>query len=75
MLAVALVAQERGLGSCFQESWATVRESLRRHFNLPESEMIYCGMALGYPDPQAPINTLRSARASVEEFAQLRGFS
>jgi len=75
MLSLALQAYERGLGTCFQESWATVRESLGRHFGLPENEMIYCGMALGYADPQAPINSLRSERATPEEFAQWRGFA
>ena len=28
-----------------------------------------CGMALGYADPEAPVNRLRSDRASVDEFA------
>ena len=74
MQSLALVAVERGLGTCMQEFWAMLRESLHRHFALPETDMIYCGMALGYPDPTAPVNQLRSARAAVEEFASLRGF-
>lgn len=74
MVSLALAAHDRGLGTCFQESWAAVRESLRLHFGLPETDMIYCAMALGYADPQAPVNTLRSERAPVEDFAQLRGF-
>ena len=74
MQSVALVAVERGLGTCMQEFWAMLRESLHRHFALPETDMVYCGMALGHPDPTAPVNTLRSTRAAVEEFASLRGF-
>ena len=31
-------------------------------------------MALGHADPDAPVNGLRSARAEVAEFAELRGF-
>ena len=34
----------------------------------------YCGMALGYADPQAAVNHLRSERAPVEAFASFRGF-
>jgi nitroreductase len=74
MQSVALVAVERGLGTCMQEFWATLRESLHQHFALPDTDMVYCGMALGYPDPAAPVNQLRSARVGVEEFASLRGF-
>lgn len=74
MQSVALVAVERGLGTCMQEFWAMLRDSLHRHFALPETDMVYCGMALGYPDASAPVNQLRSARVAVEEFATLRGF-
>jgi hypothetical protein len=31
-------------------------------------------MALGYRDENAPINTLRTDRAALQEFATLRGF-
>jgi len=74
MQSVALAALERGVASCMQESWAAVRESLARHFALPPEQMIYCGMALGYADSAAAVNTLRSERAPVEEFASFRGF-
>jgi len=74
MQSLALVAVERGLGSCMQEFWATLRESLHRHFGLPATDMIYCGMSLGFPDPSAPVNRLRSERAPVGDFATLRGF-
>jgi hypothetical protein len=32
-------------------------------------------MALGYADEGAVVNTLRSDRAEVDEFAEFRGFS
>jgi len=71
---VALAATERGIGSCMQESWSSLRAPLKAHFNLAPDEMIYCGMALGFADPAAAVNTLRSERAEVDEFAVLRGF-
>ena len=74
MLAVALAALERGVSSCMQEAWSAVRGRLHTHFALPSEEMVYCGMALGYADTTAPVNSLRSDRASVEEFASFRGF-
>jgi hypothetical protein len=36
--------------------------------------MIYCAMALGHADRNAPVNKLRSDRAPVEEFATFQGF-
>ena len=69
MQSLALAATERGLGSCFQEFWGTLRKTLKTHFALGEHEMIYCGMALGYADESAPVNRLRTERASVDEFA------
>ena len=72
MQSIALAALERGVSSCMQEAWATVRVSLKRHFALEEHELIYCGMALGYADEGAAVNSLRSERAPVNEFASLR---
>jgi nitroreductase len=74
MQSIALIAQEQGLATCMQESWAAVRGALHAHFVLPQNEMIYCGMALGYADPQAKVNRLRSDRATVAEFAVFHGF-
>ncbi len=72
MQSLALAALERGVASCFQEFWGTLRTTLKTHFQLPEHDMIYCGMALGYADESAPINTLRTERASVDEIATFR---
>jgi nitroreductase len=74
MQSIALAALERGVSSCMQEAWATLRLSLKRHFELGEHELVYCGMALGYADETAAVNSLRSARVPVEEFAAFRGF-
>lgn len=74
MQTLALVAHGRGYGVCMQEAWGMVRKSLHAHFALPESAVIYCGMALGRPDKTAKVNQLRSSRAEVEEFAQFKGF-
>lgn len=68
MQSIALAAEERGLGSCFQEFWGALRKTLKNHFQLGEHEMIYCGMALGYADASAPVNRLRTERAGVDEF-------
>lgn len=68
MLAVALVAEERGLASCMQEAWATRAKTVSEVLGVPETEQLYCGMALGYPDKAAAVNRLGSERAPLEEF-------
>jgi len=74
MQSIALTAVERGLATCMQEFWGRVRATLAAHFELPANEMIYCGMALGYADGDAPVNKLRSDRAEIDEFAVFKGF-
>jgi hypothetical protein len=42
---------------------------------IPQNELVFCGVAVGYADPSAKINELVSERANLEEFAQLKGFT
>ncbi|MCA8902929.1 MAG: nitroreductase [Hyphomonas sp.] len=71
---LALLAEERGWGTCMQECWGMMRPALKEHFKLAPTEMIWCGMAVGKPDKSHPVNTLRAERASLEEMAELHGF-
>ena len=66
---VALVAQERGLSTCMQEFWMMRHKLVRSFYAIPDELMVYCGMAIGHPDPSAPINSLRTDRAAVDDFA------
>lgn len=74
MQSIALAALDHGLGTCMQEAWAPLRRTLASHFGLPAEEMVYCAIALGHPDPAAPVNRLRSEREPVESFTEFRGF-
>lgn len=71
---IMLLAVERGLGSCGQEAWAAAHRTVGAFLDLPEDWMLYCGMALGWPDPAHPINQWRSEREPVAQFASFRGF-
>ncbi|NWG70215.1 MAG: nitroreductase [Parvularculaceae bacterium] len=70
MQTIALLAAERGLATCMQECWAARAKTVASLLDLPETEMLYCGMALGYADPDAAVNRLRTARAPLEEFVR-----
>jgi nitroreductase len=69
-----LLAEEHCLATCPQEAWAAVHDVVARHIELPPERILYCGLALGYSDPEAPINALRTEREPVEAFARFRGF-
>mmetsp|Transcript_54194 Transcript_54194/g.137430 ORF Transcript_54194/g.137430 Transcript_54194/m.137430 type:complete len:233 (-) Transcript_54194:223-921(-) len=71
---ICLLAEERGLASCLQEAWGNLGV-VYKTLSIPDSEVVWCGLALGYADPAAPVNTLRTAREPVDAFAQFRGFS
>ena len=71
---VALLAVERGLGTCAQEAWAVVHKTVATFLDIPDSRMLYCGMALGWPDEAHPINGWRSEREPLDSFATFRGF-
>jgi len=74
MQGVMLLAREQGLHTCPQEAWAVWHEAIAEFLALPATLMLFSGMALGYRDETAPINTLRTDRAPVEEVATLHGF-
>lgn len=71
---LALLAEERGWGTCMQECWGILRPMLKEHFGLSDSEMVWCGMAVGIPDADHPVNSLRAERADIDEIAVLKGF-
>ena len=71
---VMLLAEERGLATCPQEAWAALAPTISGFLELPEDHLLYCGMAIGRPDPAHPINGLRTEREPVEAIAHFRGF-
>ncbi len=74
MQTVMLVARDHGLHTCAQEAWSTLYRTVGDFLQLPEHLMLFSGMALGHRDDNHPINTLRTERAQLGEFATLRGF-
>ena len=71
---VMLLAVERGLDTCPQEYWARYPKTVAAFVGLPDDHMVFSGMALGYRDPDHPINTLKASRDAFELWGELRGF-
>ena len=70
---VMLVAREYGLHTCPQEAWAIWHGTISEFVGMPEELMLFCGLGLGYMDEDAPINSLRTDRAGLEEVATFDG--
>ena len=69
-----LAAHSEGLGATGIGALANYGKTVHQHLALPEHEMVVCGIALGHPDTQAPVNTFRTERCALSEFTSFRGF-
>lgn len=65
---IMISAVGHGLATCAQAAFNQFHKIIERQLNLPANEAVVCGMALGYEDERAVENTLKTARASVDEF-------
>ena len=63
-----LLATGAGLGTCAQEAWAVYPDTVTTFLGTPPERMLFCGVAVGFEDVDAPVNRLRSARADEGEW-------
>jgi nitroreductase len=71
--AIMIAARGRGLDTCPQAAFADFHQIIRPLLNIPESEIVICGMALGQIDPDARVNALTTERAPISGFASFEG--
>ena len=71
---VALLLREEGLDSCFQEAWAVYSPQIREVVDIPEDHIFFCGMAIGYRDPDAPVNNFERERVPLDQQVKFLGF-
>lgn len=65
---ICLSAVDNDMGTCLQESWSIYPETVKDFLNIPDNEVVWCGIALGYPNKEHPINNYRTSRESIEKF-------
>ena len=68
-----LAAQSKGLATCAIGALASYPNLIRRHLGLDSSSHIVCGMALGYADPDAPVNRTQTTRCELAEYFKVVG--
>lgn len=65
---IMIAARQFGLETCPQAAFMIFHDVLQRRLAIPETQMLVCGMSLGYPDPEAIVNTFITERMPLEEF-------
>lgn len=64
-----LLATEAGLGTCAQEYWSARSKAVTEFLDTPPHLMLFCGLAIGYEDPEAPINSFKTERMPLSDWA------
>ena len=67
---VMVAARARGLDTCPQAAFTQFHRVISDELQIPESEQVVCGMALGVADHDRIENSLETERAPVSEFAR-----
>lgn len=66
---IMIAARGRGLHTCPQAAFAPYHRQIRPILQIPDEEMVVCGMTIGYEDVSKPENKLRTEREPVEAFS------
>jgi nitroreductase len=65
---IMVAARGRGLHTCPQAAWNGFSKIILPHIGAGPEEMLVCGMALGYADETALVNTFHTPRVPVQDF-------
>jgi nitroreductase len=71
---IMVAARARGLDTCAQAAWTHYHKVIRPVLGLAEEEVVVCGMALGFADPDAPVDGLVTERVMSDQFMRWDGF-
>ena len=72
---VMLLLREEGLDSCPQEFLSLYGRLIKDHIGVSDEEQIFfCGMAIGYRDLAAPVNSYDRPRVPLDRQVRFAGF-
>jgi len=72
---VMLLLRGEGLDSCPQEWMGLYARLIKEHIGVSdEKELLFCGIAIGYRDPDAPQNNFERPRIPLDESVRFLGF-
>ena len=67
---IMLAAMDHDLATCTQASLSDYPEIIKNSLGYPEDSALLCGMALGYEDKKARINSYRTPREKSNSFTR-----
>ncbi len=65
---IMLSATQLGLGTCTQAALAQYPDIVKKELGIENNKILLCGMALGYEDKEAIINSYRTPRIALDDF-------
>jgi len=71
---IALAALNYGLGTAILAAGVSYPDEVRSILQIPESKQLIIGIAIGYPDTKAKLNSFRSSRVPLEDVVTWHGF-
>ena len=74
VMSLLLAAQSAGLGATGIGALANHADVVHDTLSLQHNSMVVCGIALGKPDWEHPINQFKTTREALEDYATFKGF-
>lgn len=71
---IMLLLRDEGLDSCPQEWMGVYGRTIKRELSLSDDTLLFCGLAIGLRDPNAPANNFARDRVSLTEQVTFLGF-
>lgn len=69
-----LLLRGEGLDSCPQEYMGMFGRTIKAHLGLSDDTMLFCGLAIGKRDPDAPVNNFERPRVALADQVRFLGF-
>ena len=70
---LCLAATDRGLGTAVLAAAINYAEVVREVLGIPEDKRIIMGVAMGWPNPDSPVNRFQRQRPALGEIARWAG--
>jgi len=71
---IMLLLRGEGLDSCPQEWMGLYGRTIKSHLGLPDDTLLFCGLAIGWRDPDAPANNFQRERVELADHVTFLGF-
>lgn len=71
---IMLLLRDEGLDSCPQEWMGIYGRTIKDHLGMSDDTLLFCGVAIGWRDPDNPVNAFERERVALDEQVQFLGW-